>query len=86
VVIAGVLPGSPAEKAGLQGIDATSGQLGDVITAADGKPVRGIADLATVLEDIGVGNSVSLGVDRQGTNRTVDVKVEDISKQPKGSP
>jgi hypothetical protein len=39
-----------------------------------------------VLEDVGVGNSVALGVDRQGTSRTVDVKVEDISKQPKGSP
>jgi 2-alkenal reductase len=33
--------GSPAERAGLQGINTSSGQIGDVVVAANGKPIRG---------------------------------------------
>src|SRR5437868_2868735 len=34
------VPGSPAQRAGLQGVDAQSGNLGDIIIAANGKPVH----------------------------------------------
>ncbi|MCG6940899.1 MAG: trypsin-like peptidase domain-containing protein [Thiohalocapsa sp.] len=86
VVVAAVLPGSPAQKAGLEGIDTSTGQLGDVITQADGEQVQDIADLASVLEKVGVGNSVKLSVERQGQHRAVQVQVEDISQQPESQP
>ena len=40
VVIARVRPGSPAERAGLRGADGDTGTQGDIITAANGVPVR----------------------------------------------
>jgi 2-alkenal reductase len=80
VIVAAVEPGSPAAKAGLQGINTTTGQLGDVITQVDGKPVDTVADLAADLDEIGVGHPAKLTVERNGSTRKVDVTVEDISK------
>ena len=40
VVVVETIPGSSAEQAGLQGINTSSGQLGDVVVAANGKPVH----------------------------------------------
>ena len=39
VVIVRVSPGSPAERAGLQGLNLATGPLGDVIVSANDKPV-----------------------------------------------
>ena len=76
LVIAEVAPGSAAEKAGLRGLRGP--QLGDVIVAANGEPVRTLAKFATALADVGIGNTVELTVRRGGETRTVTVTVMDI--------
>src|SRR5262244_2108708 len=55
VVIVRTTPGSPAEKAGLRGVNTQTGALGDVIVAANDKPVRQLADLTNEIEQVGVG-------------------------------
>lgn len=79
VVVAGVQPGSPAEKAGLVGIDQAAGELGDVVTAVEGRAVRRLADMSEALETAGVGKTVRLTVQRAGgVKREVEVAVVDI--------
>ncbi len=82
VVVVRTVPGSPAERAGLRGIDAARGALGDVIVGANGKPVRRLADLTDHLEQIGVGKTVELTVQRGGSTTTVPVEVTDIGRSP----
>ena len=64
VPVLAVAPGSPAAQAGLEGFDRRTGQAGDVIVAVNAKPIESIADLASVLDDVGVGNTVTLTVQR----------------------
>jgi 2-alkenal reductase len=80
VVVAGVLPGTPAAAAGLVGLDAVRGRLGDVITHAQGKRVRSVADLAAVLDEVGMGNRAVLRAERNGKSRAVEVEVMDITE------
>jgi 2-alkenal reductase len=79
VVIGATISNSPAQQAGLVGIDQTSGELGDVIVAVDGKPVRHLAELTASLELAGVGGQVKLTVQRNGREREVAVPVVDIA-------
>jgi 2-alkenal reductase len=81
VVVVQTAPGSPAERAGLRGVDLNSGTLGDVIVGVDDKPVRRLSDLTDALERNGVGKPVSLSVERNGQKRTVSVDVVDIGRQ-----
>src|SRR5262245_35157727 len=81
VVIVRTAPGSSAERAGLRGVDAKSGKPGDVIVGVNGKPVRRLADLTQELERVGVGKPVSLKVQRDGRETTVDVDVTDIGRR-----
>jgi S1-C subfamily serine protease len=74
------LPGSSAARAGLQGVDTNKGTLGDVIVAANGKPVRRLSDLTDQLEEIGVGHTVEISVLRAGRNTTVEIPITDISQ------
>jgi len=67
VVVVRTVPGSPAEHAGLQGVNASTGQLGDVIVAVNGKPVQRLPDLTDQLEQVGVGNKVDISIDRKGS-------------------
>ncbi|HEY1243205.1 MAG TPA: PDZ domain-containing protein, partial [Hyphomicrobiaceae bacterium] len=78
IVVQSVPPGGPAAQAGLVGID-EQGRPGDVIVAAEGKPVATVADLATVLERVGIGNKVHLTVVRNGERRELSATVQDIS-------
>src|ERR1700730_16341750 len=78
LVIVRTVPGSPAERAGLHGVDVNAGRLGDVIVAVEGKPVRRLPDLTDELERVGVGKKVTLQVKRDGQNRNVEVAVMDI--------
>ncbi|MDH2383516.1 trypsin-like peptidase domain-containing protein [Bradyrhizobium sp. CER78] len=80
LIIVRTTQGSPAERAGLRGVDMSTGELGDVITAVDGKPVRRLSDLADQLEQIGVGKKVRLTVSRDGSARDVEVAVADIGR------
>ncbi|MCG3206442.1 MAG: Periplasmic pH-dependent serine endoprotease DegQ [Anaerolineae bacterium] len=76
-----VVPGGPADTAGLHGsdrqveIDGIQARTGgDVITAIDGKPVKTFDDLVTYLaQATTVNQKVSLTVLRQGKEETISV-------------
>jgi len=78
VVIYDVIEGSPAQKAGLEGVQVTRGRrvvLGDVIVAVDGKRVRTNEELLDAFDRVGPGQAVTLSVIREGKERTVRVDV-----------
>ena len=81
IVVADVVPGSPAERAGLRGIDRMNGIAGDVITEVDGDPVRRLTDLTERLEQAGPGKTVTLTVQRGNGTRNVEVAVVDIGER-----
>src|SRR5438094_8709338 len=81
VVIVRTAPGSSAERAGLRGMDSSTGKPGDVIVGINGKPVRGLADLIQELERVGVGKRVTVTVQRDGREVPVEVEVTDIGRQ-----
>ncbi|SFL30756.1 S1C family serine protease [Methylorubrum salsuginis] len=80
VVVVQVLPGSPAAQAGLTGIDRRTGEIGDVIVGANGRPVHRLADLTAVVEDAGLDKPVNLLVERDGRVRTVRVTTADVTQ------
>ncbi|WP_342153582.1 S1C family serine protease [Methylorubrum sp. SB2] len=80
VVVVQVLPGSPAAQAGLAGIDRRTGEIGDVIVGANGRPVHRLADLTAVVEDAGLDKPVNLLVERDGRVRTVRVTTADVAQ------
>jgi S1-C subfamily serine protease len=76
VMVIRVDPGSSAAAAGLRGTVRTPEGiiLGDIIQAIDGKPVRSVAELYTVLDGYSAGDTVTLTVFR-GRGKS-DVKVQ----------
>jgi S1-C subfamily serine protease len=77
VLVSSVQPGSPAEKAGLKGLTQDNGdndnsgaapsQIGDIITAIDGHPIRQIDDIINYIESQkSVGDNIKLTVNRNG--------------------
>jgi 2-alkenal reductase len=78
VVVVRTLPGSPAEKAGLQSIDPSTGTLGDIIVAANGRQVRRLADLTEEIEKAGIGHAVDLNVMRGDTTASMRAEITDI--------
>lgn len=80
VVVMGTTPGSPAERAGIRGVDLSSGNLGDVITAADGKPVQRPSDLTDEFEQLGAGKSIRISLKRGSETRDITVDIVDIDR------
>jgi S1-C subfamily serine protease len=80
VVVVRIVPDSPAAKAGLRGVDPSSGALGDVIVGANGAPVHRLADLTDQIEKVGIGHEIGLQVQRDGRTISVSVGIEDTSK------
>ncbi len=66
-IITNVVPGQPAEKAGLQAYD--------VILEVGGKPVRSAQELVSAITNVPVGDRVKLKVNRSGKERTFEVLV-----------
>ena len=79
IVITEVFPSSAAAGPGLVGLDRRSGRLGDVITEVNGRSVQTIAEFAAALDEAGIGNEIDLTVLRNGRERTVRLRVTDIS-------
>ncbi len=79
LIVADIVAGGAADRAGLVGVDRRNGRLGDVITHVNGEPVRNIAEFAAALEAVGIGNQVELTVRRGGRARAVALRVMDIS-------
>jgi S1-C subfamily serine protease len=76
-IIASVVPGSPAARAGLTPLTRNSGgkiEIGDVIIAIEEAPVEVGDDLLRVLDQYAPGDTITLRVVRGGEER--DVKVE----------
>jgi serine protease Do len=69
VVIEGVEPGSPAEKAGLKG--------GDVITSVNGQPIKTGNDLVNPIAQATIGSKVKLSFIRDRTQKETTATVED---------
>ena len=67
VLVTEVVPGNPAEKAGIQ--------AKDIITAVDGEKVRTSRELTAKAATLPVGETTKITVVRDGKERTVDVKV-----------
>src|SRR5215207_3287184 len=80
VIIVRTAPGSPAERAGIRGVDFASGALGDVIVQVDGKPVHRLSDLTDQIEQVGAGKSVRITLKRGSDTRDVDVNIVDIGR------
>lgn len=78
VVVLRTLPGSPAEKAGLQGIDPRTGALGDIIVAANGRQVHRLSDLTDEVAKTGIGHAVDLNVMRGDTTASMRAEITDI--------
>lgn len=65
VKLAGVMPGSPAEEAGLV--------KGDVLIAFDGEEIASLEDLTVALQTHGEGEMVRIVFEREGERRTLPV-------------
>ncbi len=78
VIVLQVLPGSPADQAGLNGL--TEGRrggyvLGDVITAIDGKAVADYDELYTALDSKKIGDTVTIRFIRDRQEHSVKIKL-----------
>jgi S1-C subfamily serine protease len=62
IIIKNVLPRGGADKAGLRGmkISDSNAELGDIITAVDGKSVKDVDDLFSILENKNPGDTVKV--------------------------
>ncbi|MBR1171715.1 S1C family serine protease [Bradyrhizobium liaoningense] len=80
LIVVRTAPGSPAERAGIRGVNFSTGAVGDIITAAEGKPVRRLSDLTDALEQAGAGTTVRLTVKRGSDSRDVNVGIVDIDR------
>ncbi|HWB55917.1 MAG TPA: trypsin-like peptidase domain-containing protein [Gaiellaceae bacterium] len=79
-LIVKVVPGSPADEAGVQGgdqdvvVDGNSYSLGgDIVTSADGQPVTSPDELASIVRSKDPGDSLTLGIQRDDSQETVTV-------------
>ena len=80
VIVVRTAPGSPAERAGMRGVDLSSGALGDVIVEADGKPVHRLSDLTDQIEQIGAGKSIRISLKRGSQTRDINIDIVDIGR------
>jgi len=77
VLALSVKPGSPADKAGIVGIEQTTGgiRLGDVIVGVDGERIRNYDDLYNAFDKHKAGDKVEITLNRQGRSRKVTSEV-----------
>jgi S1-C subfamily serine protease len=81
VIVVRTAPGSPAERAGIRGVDFSTGEIGDVITAVNGKQVHRLSDLTDQIEQVGAGKTARLSLKRGSQTRDVEVAVVDIGQK-----
>lgn len=70
--VVGVAPGGPADEAGIEPADNTTGRGGDLVVAIDGQPITDFSDLNSYLVfNTGVGQTIDVTVLRDGTQITL---------------
>ena len=82
VLILGVQPGGPAEKAGLRPTrkdDDGNIHFGDLIVAIDGQKIESVNQLLDLLEDRQAGDSVQVTILRDGQEKRVTITLEALS-------
>lgn len=79
LVIDRVTPGSAAHQAGLRGIDYGRRTLGDVIVGIDGHAVTRMADYVGYLQNLKIGQTVTLDLLRNNKRIKVNVTLIDVS-------
>lgn len=72
VLLATVVSGGPADRAGLRGAVRGDPRTGDIITELDGQPVRTVEDVATSIDRHKPGDQVRVGFVRGGSTQQVD--------------
>lgn len=80
LIIKRVLPGGGAHKAGLRGVKITENyaELGDVIIAVDGKPVKDLDDLFGILENKKPGDTVKVDYLRKKAKLSTTVTLSNL--------
>ncbi len=78
LLILNVPPGSAAAKAGLRGTKRLAGEivLGDIVESINGQPVRSFDDLRQELDKCAIGQTVPVGIVRDGRRLTLGVRLE----------
>ena len=72
VLVSGVFPDSPADRAGLR--------KGDVLVSFNSRTVATPSELANMVRDMKPGQTASLGVVREGSRRTLSAKLAERSE------
>ncbi len=80
VVVSGLRAGSPAASAGLKPLSSRTGELGDVITAVNGRPVETLSTFVAELDRTGIGNIADITITRDGKERHERLRVIDTSR------
>ena len=73
-LVAEVVPGDPADKAGIK--------PKDIILGVDGKPVDSSRDLSRMIADIVVGKTIDINVLRDGKKKTLQVQIAKRTDAP----
>ncbi len=74
VVILGVLRNSPAAQAGMD--------VGDVIVSMNGKTISDAEQIQQIVQDVGVGDAITVEIDRGGRQVSLAVETQVLPQQP----
>ena len=80
VVVERIRAGTPAAQAALKPLNTRTGELGDVITAVNGRSVETLSTFVAELDRAGIGNVAEFTVVRDGKERREKLRVFDASR------
>jgi S1-C subfamily serine protease len=78
LLVASVAPGTPAAAAGLKALS-EDGTINDIIVSADGQPMKSLDDLYRLLDKKQFGETVNVGIYRNGQTVSVPVRLTPIA-------